>query len=233
MPDLQTPHLSRRARAIAMVTAVVVVIGAVLLIVRPWDKTTDVSDPATYNSPVEPRNVAIVNGPRFNCAVNDGKPRNTQGEADKLVPCWNQSFHVLVGKDGQPQIGEFTKLKSAATVQRLKVAEYSTYKTVGNDTWVFSALLGDDGRSTYDFKYLHDSFKAATHGDWEIYYRIGGSSQPWRATGSFEDRSTQPGEEMEAILVFTDPTQSADLVRAPFDWKDVPKSTMLPHFNQN
>jgi hypothetical protein len=220
----------------ALVALALTIAGFVVLANKPWTHGPNVSDRSHYNELMDPWSPDIVHEPLFDCPINADKPRTdktTKGEADKLIPCWNAAFHVIVDKDGQPRIGAFTSLKATATVESRTPNEYDAYKRTGEDKWVFTVLSGStDGHLQYDFEYMNGTLNEAI-GNWQIYYRIGGSSEPWLIAGNFNDYATEPGEEMEAILLYSDPNRSTTLVRTPFNWRDVPKGWGIPHFADN
>lgn len=184
-----------------------------------------------YDQPVDSWTSDYVSRATFDCAINKDKPRETNGQADKLVPCWNQSFHVTVDGKGQPSIGEFTKVRGSATVEQGNAAEYDAYKKTGADTWVFTVLSRDDiAAYQYDFSYWGNSSTLVAQ-DRQIYYRIDNGA--WQIAGNFGDITTTPGQKMEAVLFFLDPTQPRDLVRTPFNWRDVSKGLYMQHFADN
>lgn len=235
MPDTQMTKRRPTARRtlVGAAVALAVIVAATLFITKPWSSDPNASDRSSYDLPIDAWNTDLVSdsSPRFDCKVNEGKPRTTNGQVDKLIPCWTQSFHVIVDDKGQPRIGEYTKISGAATVEQKTHDEYDNYLNTGEDKWVFTVLAGDNsGKHSYDFSYLNGGLRGASQ-DWEIYYRL--DDEAWRIAGNFDDYTTEPGQRMEAIIVFDPKKSGGELVRTPFTWQSVSKGWHMYHYANN
>lgn len=176
-----------------------------------------------YDQPVQEMNKLYLTNGTFDCPVNNGKPRGTNGEVDQLIPCWNRSLHITVDEQGNSRLGEHTNVD--ASVARATLGD--DLKTSKNQ-WTFYRLQDEDH---YSFTFVKPTDMPKDEPVlFEIYYRTNDGA--WNATGNFTEYRVKPGVRVEAVYAFKDPKGPETLAAMPFKWKDAPKLHSLLHFPQ-
>jgi hypothetical protein len=204
----------------------------------------DGSMPSQYRdydpyAPLTEQARAKVNSPVFGCAANDGKPRATNVEVDKLTPCWNQVLHVIVDDQMNPHFSKYTNVIGGHSVHLAKdLNSYNRYEKTGEDHYKFTVVPKNEAMYDFDVIHLGANLNDGTRfKGMETYYRINNGVWELQTRNTFEGLGFNTGDPivgerntLEVVVVIYDTQAPNASVSVPFDWSKMAKGTGLPHF---
>jgi hypothetical protein len=187
------------------------------------DEASDIQErtgPVTADTPIDSWANDERGNPAFDkCPANQGNPRATYGDLDRLVPCYNTFWLVRV-TDGVP--GNAAGNIDDGTVD---IKQRKGFNQPPRSNWRLTVL--SEGNTYYVNYNWATRFTTV-----EIYYKSGNG--PWQLGGNVNDYDFPTNLVTDFLFVAHDPkkpvTDSVKLNDNAFSWETVQKAWGNPHF---